>query len=105
MATIFGAINAKVPCGSKILSKLLYLAQFSKYQHFCVLQILRKIRKGCHFWRDKISLKNVLVNLQSNPVDQKFGQNHSIVHGFRDTGIFVFSLFGKFIIINYSAIS
>ena len=31
---------------------------------------------------------------------QKFRQNRSIVHGFQDTSIFVFSLFGKFVMIN-----
>ena len=37
--------SAEIPCGSKILSKLLYLARFSRYKHFGVLQFLRKIRK------------------------------------------------------------
>ena len=37
--------SAEIPCGSKILSKLLYLAQFLRYKHFCVLQFLRKFRK------------------------------------------------------------
>ena len=37
--------SAEIPCGSKILSKSLYLARFSRYKHFCVLQFLRKIRK------------------------------------------------------------
>ena len=37
--------SAEIPCGSKISSKSLYLARFSKYQHFCVLQFLRKFRK------------------------------------------------------------
>ena len=37
--------SAKVPCGSKISSKSLYLAGFSRYKHFYVLQFLRKIRK------------------------------------------------------------
>ena len=37
--------SAEIPCGSKISSKSLYLAQFSRYKHFCVLQFLRKIRK------------------------------------------------------------
>ena len=32
--------SAELPCGSKISSKSLYLAQFSRYKHFCVL----------HFW-------------------------------------------------------
>ena len=37
--------SAEVPCGSKISSKSLYLARFSRYKHFCVLQFLRKFRK------------------------------------------------------------
>ena len=37
--------SAEIPCGSKILLKSLYLARFSRYKHFCVLQFLRKIRK------------------------------------------------------------
>ena len=54
MAAIFGEKNffenwekysAEISCGSKILSKLLYLARFLRYKHFCVLQFLRKFRK------------------------------------------------------------
>ena len=54
MAAIFGETNffenwhgysADIPCGSKISSKSLYLAGFSRYKHFYVLQFLRKIRK------------------------------------------------------------
>ena len=37
--------SADIPCGSKISSKSLYLAGFSRYKHFYVLQFLRKIRK------------------------------------------------------------
>ena len=37
--------SADIPCGSKISSKSLYLAGFSRYKHFCVLQFLRKFRK------------------------------------------------------------
>ena len=37
--------SAEIPCGSKISSKSLYLARFSRYKHFCVLQLLRKFRK------------------------------------------------------------
>ena len=37
--------SAEISCESKILSKLLYLARFLRYKHFCVLQFLRKIRK------------------------------------------------------------
>ena len=55
MAAIFGErkiffqnrdnCSAEIPCGSKISSKSLYLARFSRYKHFCVLQFLRKFRK------------------------------------------------------------
>ena len=37
--------SAEISCGSKILSKLLYLARFLRYKHFCLLQFLRKFRK------------------------------------------------------------
>ena len=37
--------SAEIPCGSKISLKSLYLARFSRYKHFCVLQFLRKFRK------------------------------------------------------------
>ena len=37
--------SAEIPCGSKISSKSLYLAGFSRYKHFYVLQFLRKIGK------------------------------------------------------------
>ena len=30
--------SAEIPCGSKISSKLLHLARFLRYKHFCVLQ-------------------------------------------------------------------
>ena len=48
MAAIFGETkifeywdnySVKIPCGSKISSKLLYLARFSRYKHFCVFLI------------------------------------------------------------------
>ena len=37
--------SAEIRCGSKFSSKSLYLAEFSRYKHFYVLQFLRKIRK------------------------------------------------------------
>ena len=54
MAAIFGETNffqnwdnysAEIPCRSKISSKSLYLARFSRYKHFCALQFLQKFRK------------------------------------------------------------
>ena len=35
--------SAEIPCGSKISSKSLYLARFSRYKHFCVF-LIWKIR-------------------------------------------------------------
>ena len=57
---------AEIPCGSKILSKLLYLARFSRSQHFCALQFLRKIRKfkmAAIFGETKIFLKIQIATL------------------------------------------
>ena len=50
--------SAEIPCGSKILLKSLYLAGFSRYKHFYVLQFLREIQNGRHFLRDKIFFEN-----------------------------------------------
>ena len=50
--------SAEIPCGSKISSKSLYLARFSRYKHFYVLQFLRKIQNGRHFLRDQIFFEN-----------------------------------------------
>ena len=36
----------QIPCGSKILSKSLYLAWFSRYKHFCVLQFCEKFENS-----------------------------------------------------------
>ena len=55
MAAIFGKTNffenwhgysAEIPCGSKISSKSLYLARFSRYKHFCVLQFCEKFENS-----------------------------------------------------------
>ena len=85
--------SPEIPCGSKISSKSLYLAGFSRYKHFYVLQFLRKIQNGRHFWRDKIFLKIGMATLQIYPVGQKFRRNRSILQGFRDISIFMFCNF------------
>ena len=38
--------SAEIPCGSKISSKSLYLARFSGYKHFCVLQFCEKFENS-----------------------------------------------------------
>ena len=68
MAVIFGetiffkigmATLQRYPVVQKNLSISLYFAQFLRYKHFCVLQLLRKIRKGHRFRQDKNFWKNV----------------------------------------------
>ena len=70
--------SEEIPCGSKSSSKSLYLAWFSRYKHFCVLQFLQKIQNGRHIWRDKNFLKIGMATLQRYPVGQKFRRNRSI---------------------------
>ena len=87
MAATFGRIkffenwvsySEKVPYGSKILSKSLYLAWFLRYKDFCVLHFWKKIRKiqnDRHFCQVKYLLKLGKASLHRYPVGQKFCQN------------------------------
>ena len=50
--------SAEIPCGSKISSKSLYLARFSRYKHFCVLQFLRKFKMAAIFGETKFFFQN-----------------------------------------------
>ena len=73
--------SSGIPSGSKISSKSLYLAGFSRYKHFYVLQFLRKIRKfkmAAIFGEIKFFLKIGMATLQTYPVCQKFRRNRSI---------------------------
>ena len=38
--------SADIPCGSKLSSKSLYLAQFLRYKHFCVLQFCENFKNS-----------------------------------------------------------
>ena len=78
------------PVGKKNSSKSLYLVQFLRYKHFCVLQFLRKIRQfklSAIFGETKFFLKIEMATLKRYPVGKKFRQNCSILHGFRDISI------------------
>ena len=60
---------------SKISSKSIYLARFTRYEHFCVLQFLRKIRKfkmAAIFGETKFFLKIGMASVHRYPVGQKF---------------------------------
>ena len=73
--------SAEIPCGSKVLSKLLYLAWFLRYKHFCVLQFLRKFRKfkmAAILGKRKFFLKIGKTTPQRYPAGQKFRRNRSI---------------------------
>ena len=89
--------SPEIPCGSKISSKSLYIARFTRCKHFCVLQFFAKdfkIQFGRHFWRKKFFLLKIgMATLQTYPVGQKFCRNCAITHGFRDLSIFVFCNF------------
>ena len=77
--------SAEIPYGSKISSKLLYLARFSRYKQFCVLQFLRKIRKfkmAANFGETNFFLKIGMATLHRYHVGQIFRRNRSISHGF-----------------------
>ena len=105
MAPIFSDTNffdnwanysAEIPCGSKISSKSLYYARFSRYGHVCVLQFLQKnskVQNDRQFWRDKIFSKFGFPTLQTYPMGKKFRHNLSISHGFQDIGNLVFCYF------------
>ena len=72
--------SAEIPCGSKISSKSLYLARFSRYKHFCfaIFAKISKIQNGRHFGRAKNFLKIGKTTPQRYPAGQKFRRNRSI---------------------------
>ena len=73
--------STEISCGSKILSKLLYLARFLRYKAFLCFAIFAKISKiqnGRHFGRDKNFWKIGKTAPQRYPVGQKFRRNRSI---------------------------
>ena len=89
MAAIFGEIKTFWKLGwllcrdtleVKISSKPLYLARFSRYKYFCVLQFLQKIRKFkmAAILGEKFFLKIGMATLHSYPVGQNLRQNRSI---------------------------
>ena len=52
--------SAEIPCGSKISSKSLYLARFSRYKHFCVLQFCEKFENSK--WPPFLARQNFFEN-------------------------------------------
>ena len=60
MKALWDSCSADIPCGSKISLKSLYLARFSRYKHFYVLQFAKnsKIQNGRHFLRENFFFEN-----------------------------------------------
>ena len=52
--------SAEISCGSNILSKLLYLARFSRYKHFYVLQFCEKFENSK--WLPFLARQNFFEN-------------------------------------------
>ena len=87
--------SADIPCGSKISSKSLYLAGFSRYKHFMFCNFCEKFKnsKWPPFLARQIFFENWHGYSADVPVGQKFRRNRSILQGFRDTSIFMFCNF------------
>ena len=87
--------SAEIPCGSKISSKLLYLARFSRYKHFCVLQFLRKFRK--FKMAAILARQNFFENWEKYSAEISCGSKilSKLLYlaGFRDISIFMFCNF------------
>ena len=66
--------NAQIPCGSKILTKSLYLARLRRFGKNS------KIQNGRHFWGGENFLKIAKITFLRYPVGRKFRRNHSISH-------------------------
>ena len=61
---------------------------------FAIFAKIRKFKMAAIFGETKF-LKIRLTTVRRYPVGQKFRKNRSILHGFHDTGIFVFCHFCK----------
>ena len=75
---------AKIPCGSKMSTKSLYLTRLRRYKQICVFSFWAKIRKfkmAAIFGERKSFLKIVNTTLLRYPVDHNFRRNRSISHG------------------------
>ena len=82
----------EIPCGSKNLSKSLFLEWFfPNISIFVLCNFCKKFEnsKWPPFWVRQNFLKIGMATLQSYPMGQIFRRNCSILHGFRDISIFV----------------
>ena len=77
---IWAEYLAKIPWGSKILTKSLYLALLRRYRQFCVFAENLKIQNAHHLLKHKKCLKIGQSMLIRTPGDRKLQQNCSILH-------------------------
>ena len=76
--------NAQMPCGSKILTKSLYLGTVKEIEAdwcFAIFGKNSKIQNGRHFWGGENFLKIAKIAFLRYPVGRKFRRNRSISHG------------------------
>ena len=72
------AILQGCPMGKNISSKSLYLAHFSRYKHYCVLQKIGKFKMAAIFGETKTFLKFVMATPERYPVGHKSCRNRPI---------------------------
>ena len=89
--------SAEIPCGSNISSKSLYLARFSRYKHFYVLQFCEKFEnsKWPPFFATNFFLKIGMATLQRYPVGKKFRRNHYLAQFSRYKHFYVLQFLRK----------
>ena len=87
--------SAEIPCGSKISSKSLYLARFSRYKHFCVLQFCEKFEnsKWPPFFARNFLFENWHGYSAEIPCGSKISSKSLYLAGFWDITIFMFCNF------------
>ena len=88
----------KIPCGSKILTKSLYLARLRRYKQFCVFPFLAKIRKfkmAAIFWKGKFFWKLARLHCLDTLWVENFDEI-ALSHTVKEIqAILCFSIFGK----------
>ena len=103
MATIFGEVKYSLKLGKASLHRYPVGQKFCRnhsiwhdfrdtsifvFCDFC--EKFEKFKMAAIFWQVNYSLKLGKVSLHRYPVDQTFGRNRTIWHGFQDISIFEF---------------
>ena len=93
MAAIFGKRKTFFKLPRVHCLDTLWVDNFYKIAHFCVLPIWAKIQNGRHFWGGENFFTIAKSTLLRYSVGRKFRRNRSISHGFGDRSKSVFCHF------------